>query len=424
MNLDFVYGERNKVIIKLRKAVYLSLRVASRGAAIAKLKKRTDDRKISSVALVLPDNGTPVDFGDALNRLAWFIGNKVPKKLPAVTVVGPECLADVLPDIPPSQRNFMDRIERYDFVSFSDVDLSRFDAVMLWRARSALNPRFWSGVDRWHIGDPDLYSGSDFGNGIRIAKNLSTKRPTKEIAALSKRNFERLFDKYHDIGKSVVLGTGPSLSDLDLEKLKGRSVIACNAIVKNVSLLEKLKPAAICFADPVFHIGPSEYAATFRDDLVRAVKQFGCFAVTLSDTVDLLLRHYPELETEIIGVDVSNQWSIPTADNLVVRSTSNILTMLMLPVAASLADDIWIGGCDGRKKEENYFWKHNSGAQYEGLMKDAFLTHPSFFRDRVYSDYYEEHCRLLEDQLTFYEQKKKKFQTITPSFIPALKMRQ
>ena len=83
-----------------------------------------------------------------------------------------------------------------------------------------------------------------------------------------------------------------------------------------------------------------------------------------------------------------------------------------------------IAGCDGRSPNETYFWRHNTRTQYsDELMLSAFDTHPAFFRDRDYGDYYESHCASLEDLLATAEAQGKRVVGVTPSHIPALRRR-
>jgi hypothetical protein len=72
---------------------------------------------------------------------------------------------------------------------------------------------------------------------------------------------------------------------------------------------------------------------------------------------------------------------------------------------------------------KKYFWKHSSSAQFSDLMQTVFETHPSFFRDRNYKDYYEEHCDTLKKLIEFGEKKGKKYFSLTNSYIPVLKDR-
>lgn len=215
--------------------------------------------------------------------------------------------------------------------------------------------------------------------------------------------------------------TGASVKEILDVDLSETSVVVCNSIVKNRRLLVHANPLAICFGDSVFHFGPSEYAFLFRDYLVGAVKEHDCFAVTREREARFPLRHYPELENHLVGLrNDAHSWKMPTVEEMRVQGASNILTLVMLPVAAALASEVLIGACDGREPDEEYFWHHDPSVQYEGMMGTVFESHPAFFRDRIYSDYYKEHWHQLEDQLSTWEKGGWSFLNLTHSYIPAL----
>ena len=110
---------------------------------------------------------------------------------------------------------------------------------------------------------------------------------------------------------------------------------------------------------------------------------------------------------------------------LTVPKTSNVLTRLMLPIGLALGRrHVSIAGCDGRRPSERYFWEHSRDAQYDDeMMRSVFAAHPSFFRDRDYQSYYDKHCSTLEDLLSQAEADGMRFESVTPSEIPALKRR-
>ena len=111
----------------------------------------------------------------------------------------------------------------------------------------------------------------------------------------------------------------------------------------------------------------------------------------------------------------------PTADALEVTATDNIMTKFMLPVASALADRVRIVGADGRKEEESYFWEHSEVGQYDDeLMNTAFKTHPAFFRDRVYTDYYQQHVETLTEMIEYGERQGVEYESVTPSHVPCL----
>jgi hypothetical protein len=135
----------------------------------------------------------------------------------------------------------------------------------------------------------------------------------------------------------------------------------------------------------------------------------------------LMVSHFPELHEVIIGMPSSSSiYNFPTIENFSVKSTDNIMTLLMLPVASSVSEEIYILGSDGRSSDDDYFWQHGKTVQFEELMDTAFRTHPSFFRDRHYAGYYSLHCKVLTEMLEYGETKGKKYISLTPSRIPAL----
>jgi hypothetical protein len=224
---------------------------------------------------------------------------------------------------------------------------------------------------------------------------------------------------------AVVLGTGPSGSSFDEPAERWDLRIICNSAVQNQSLLERLRPNVIAFADGVFHFGPSRYARAFRDDLMRAVDLLDPVLVVPNNYLGLLLANLPELSCRAVGLDTdAAEWTIPSRGRTCVKETGNVLTLLMLPVAAGLAIQVDVAGCDGRNPDETYFWKHGASIQYsDELMKSAFEAHPAFFRDQVYVDYYDRHCADLAGLLAVVEKSGVAVRSITRSYIPTLARR-
>ena len=111
-------------------------------------------------------------------------------------------------------------------------------------------------------------------------------------------------------------------------------------------------------------------------------------------------------------------------ERFAVRHAPNVLTLLLLPLAATLGrGQVLISGCDGRApRGESYFWRHHRPSQLEEEMASVRRAHPAFFQID-YLDYYREHCRLLEDWLRAGEARGLVFKSLTPSYIPALRKR-
>jgi hypothetical protein len=271
------------------------------------------------------------------------------------------------------------------------------------------------------VAAPDLYTVSDL--GWMWLRWLFASMPSSSSPAA----IERLFALGGAGTSAFVLATGPSARLVDLESVSADVRITCNSAVRDLDLLRALRPDIICFGDPVFHYGPSCYAAAFRRDLLRAASATDALLVTPDLWAGLLLAHHPELEERLVILRVlkgQRPWHWPTPEHMTVRMTNNVLTNYMLPLAFALGDHVEIAGCDGRQQTENYFWRHNKRTQYsDELMRTAFDAHPAFFRDRDYGDYYEEHCQQLEELLSTCERAGKSAAAVTPSFIPALSRR-
>jgi predicted lipase len=224
-----------------------------------------------------------------------------------------------------------------------------------------------------------------------------------------------------------VFGTGPSLDDVfDIEIPSGSLSIICNSIVKDKELLDHLQPDVLVFADPVFHFGPSRYADKFRKDVVHTLQEYDCTAVIPKKYHSLFTGNYPELSEQIIGLESisTDEFVLPTHERLEVRGTSNIMTLFMLPIAVSLTEEVRIIGADGRKEDESYFWEHSDTGQYDDELMDTVAeTHPAFFRDRIYEDYYEKHVETLTDLIEYSESQGVKINSVTNSYIPCLSER-
>lgn len=227
-------------------------------------------------------------------------------------------------------------------------------------------------------------------------------------------------------GSALVLATGPTAQLVDPATVTQELRITCNSVVKDEGLLRTLRPDVIAFGDPVFHYGPSRYAAAFRADLRRALTLTDATIVTTELFVEPLLAAMPEVRSRLVVIRLSGegQWRWPTPGDVTARATGNVLTNLMLPVAFALADDVAIAGCDGRDPNETYYWKHNAATQYsDEMMRTAFEAHDAFFRFRDYADYYALHCQQLEEFLSTAEAAGKQSTGLTPSHIPALRSR-
>ncbi len=242
---------------------------------------------------------------------------------------------------------------------------------------------------------------------------------------ISKENFKRMKHKNRNKNKAYCFTTGPSFDNYEEFYFEKNSFkVICNSIVKNEKFLSYIGGAdLLLFADPVFHFGPSAYAEQFRQDVLKLIDKYDTYILVPDSNMPLLLAHYPQLENRLIGMPGKKEFNFPSDKKFYVKESENILTLYMIPIASSISKEIAIIGADGRNKDEKYFWKHSVLSQYNDKMESAFQTHPSFFRDRNYQDYYEEHCNFIEKLIQYGEKRGNTYYSITSSYIPVLEKR-
>lgn len=226
--------------------------------------------------------------------------------------------------------------------------------------------------------------------------------------------------------QGYVFGTGPNLSlAADYDYSDGVS-IACNSMVRNEVLMDRLRPPIIVVGDPIFHAGPSSYAAAFRRDLIHAMDKFGSYLIVPERDHHIFMHHLPErLKKKICAIPYqqSDQPNLDLGRSFTVTSTANVLTLFLLPIAGTLFKRIGISGCDGRPlKENNYFWRHDPASQFQVELDEIKLVHPAFF-NVDYDDYYSAHCDTVEKWIIALEKAGRAVECITPSYVPALAAR-
>lgn len=273
--------------------------------------------------------------------------------------------------------------------------------------------------------DPNFYSTVEGNNQKTLYFKTLSPEEKDFFRKVSKKNYQDL-EKLNELKKDAIcFVSGPSFNKHRNFEINSSSLrVICNSIIKNTEFIEYIGGVdVVAFSDPVFHFSWNNYAKQFRQDLMRLFEKYQPYIVVPDSTVPLLLKHYPKLINRIIGFKTCEELKITNNLNLSVPTANNILTLLMIPLAISLQKQTYIIGADGRDPKENYFWKHNSSVQYDELMKEVFNTHTSFFRDRDYQKYYEEHCNHLERLLNFYESNGRKINSLTHSNIKSLKER-
>ena len=239
------------------------------------------------------------------------------------------------------------------------------------------------------------------------------------------RQFQELTERIGPVDRAFVIGTGPSAAEAANYDLSAGVRIVCNTMVLDDELMSHISPHILTFADPIFHFGPSTYAWQFQRAVVEQSKKHDFTIVTTERYVPLLTAHLPELEGRIIGL---RQGITTWGDNFdlhrqpAVRPYPNVLTMLMLPLAASFARSVDLIGFDGRAPGDSGFWKHGSTVQLGAELEEIRYVHPGFF-DVDYDDYYGTHVAQVEAMIRHLEDRGIEVRSVTDSMMAPLRRR-
>ena len=375
-------------------------------------------------------------FDDLASRLAWYFG-PVRDRLDAIHIaLGRDVEAAAIPPdtfdptvttwvqavrglIKPSPASGADAL-------LEDMDPER-DLLLRWTVAEPPSGDMAAAINRMRANGRfyEIDAGATRMEGSfllwAVANNLMDSGPVLEQ---SRQRLKAFVDQLPQRDVAYVFGTGPSLSGYVASRdFSDGLCIASNSMVKNRELLEALKPVAIVAGDPLFHAGVSRYAAEFRRNLVRALETTGAMFFAPLRDYHIHAANLPEhLRDRLIALpfDAKEPYNPDLTEALYVNPKANVLTLFLLPLASTLAQEVRIVGCDGRPlAQDQYFWKHDKAAQFNNEMDNIQRVHPAFFV-RDYNDYYIEHCETVESSVRALEAAGRTVRAMTPSYVPAL----
>lgn len=357
-----------------------------------------------------------------LNPLATHIESIVfPRKSEIDPGQRPSYLDASLANLSPACDTVMPKVEteadERDLINSADI-------VLVWKVdpqRPFSNIDALSGKQVIRVDHENVqYAGSYY---------LMVQNQFSELAVAAEEKSKTMFARIVDECSSkqgYLFGTGPNLKHAKAHDYSDGVSIACNSMVRNQELMDRLQPPIIVVGDPIFHAGPSSYAAAFRKDLIRCMDTYGSYLIVPLRDYHIYVAHLPPRFADricAIPYEKSESPNVDLRENFVVTSTANILTLFLFPLAGSLFQRIAVSGCDGRPLEENaYFWKHDPASQFEDELHSIKAAHPAFF-NVDYDDYYATHCQTVETWVNALEDKGCGVDCLTPSYIPALAAR-
>lgn len=373
---------------------------------------------------------------DVLSRAAWFLSFAAVDRI-HVPIASSELGSvpkRVAPGMDPGIADRFGALEKkLEFVvatKESDLEACMSSANIILRWGKDAKPTFVSNATlaRWLKGkkvwdvDPVAVrmEGSFY---IEVGLHLTADKPA--LIHESQSKFAALVQKLGRFNRAYLLATGPSVVHYRKHDFRDAMSIVCNSVILDESLMNEVEPQILVFADPIFHFGPSQYAAAFRRALLESARKHDFVICTPFKYYPLFLNAVPELADRTMGIPFTKnrEFNFALDEDFNLKTTANILTFLMVPLAATFSDKVGILGCDGRPlSEDKYFWGHNPKTQINDKMANIREVHPAFFAIN-YNDYYLEHCGVLEEQLRAGESAGKRFHSLAFSHIPALASR-
>ncbi len=425
-NLIFIPDENAPVFEKFSASYFKGI-----GLANTSVKKKK--------VIYLPEFQTAEEFKDQYFRMLWYLhpmidaveriylpctSNFLAGELSIPNYMDPEILtlrdkfrdkAVLIPGNDPNlMSNYMDEADLIVHWKEDDQEDSPLSKALSEASRQG---RKVVKVDNKNV----RYEGSFY---LRLSHDAN--RDYQHDLHISRMRFLELLEAFKGVKKGYIFGTGPTLAEWEKHDFSDGEALVCNSMVKNLPLLERLQPKIVIVGDPIFHAGCSSYAGEFREHLYRVMDAFNPKLIVPFRDFKLYTSNLPARYAEkVIGIPMEHfpEVNLDLKANFIVRSTSNILTLLLLPVACTLFDEIGMMGFDGRKIQDNqYFWTHHKESQFNEQMESIKQAHPAFF-SIDYDDYYLTHLSTLEEWLSAGENLGKRFYSSTELYIPAIQKR-
>ncbi|MDP6376714.1 MAG: hypothetical protein QF921_12580 [Pseudomonadales bacterium] len=369
---------------------------------------------------------------EQLARVAWYIFPLDPQVILSSRLEWPDVNWDELgftPEVGALYSMGQPEWVRFEAMEMDEEALRRADIILLWQGVApleALAPGSHArlieeGVAVYDVDRSDRTEGAGY---IDVTHRFA--RNDESVIERSRALFGEAAQEWRALERAYLFCSGPEIRKWQSYDFAEGINIYCNSVINDTDLSRAVPPDLEVFGDPIFHFGCSAYANEFRNKLMRSQARYGYKCVIPIKYYNLFVYWQPYMQPHTVALPFKTmeQPNLDLLDEFSLSVTDNILTFLMLPIATTLASEVYLLGCDGRPLEDNkYFWNHNEKTQFADKMEVIQRVHASFFTVD-YDDYYQRHCDNVETYLSLAEQTGIRFAALTPSFIPALEQRE
>ncbi len=314
--------------------------------------------------------------------------------------------------------DFTELKSKFHTIDSSSLNAKSYNVILINDQREE-NSKFYKFDRKYMVDFKENKEASE--TLINISRDFTDRKEEEKVIKESEMRLKKI-NKEISKNKVLLCGSGPTIENFDIN-YENYDVMICNSIVKNKDFLNQAKPKYLMFGDPIFHPGPSKYSEKFREDVRFLIEQHNTQIFTLSRDYAIYKNVFEKKylnNFSFVPMKKIKNYNSDLLKNFYIKGTGNILTLLMLPIAFSLYDEIMLAGFDGRKKEENsYYWKHSNKNQYEDLLEEIKLIHSGYFKKNnlFYDQYYENHTETVNEWVDLSKINNKKITSLTPSNI-------
>jgi hypothetical protein len=253
-----------------------------------------------------------------------------------------------------------------------------------------------------------------------------TNRHTKnfpEIIESSKNILRKIKPELETKNKMYLFGSGPSVSSAFEFDFSDGTTVICNSTIADDELINHIKPNFIACIDMLLHAGCSKYASAYRKKLIDVMEKHHSYLLTRTAFYDIMKQDLPNyLSDRIISIPEHPPWipyNIDLNNKLYAIDTGNVLTMTMLPFAASFAKEINVIGMDGKAPDdEEFLWHYYKTDTLKPYMKHIAAAYPAYYyRDNT--SYIASHERNLENIINVITNQGIEVKSLTKSYLAA-----
>lgn len=258
------------------------------------------------------------------------------------------------------------------------------------------------------------------------------RRLLSDLEAWPEPSARALLDlKSRGHSRAFLFGSGPSLAvlseQLDEGQLRSGYRMICNGVVLNREATARVLPDVAIALDPLYHAGVSFYSGRFLEEMRRLMELYGTLLVTRREFVPWLATRLPA--ERIVGLEIQEGIDFRfdlDAKPVLANLNGNVLAAGMLPVGASLAEELVLLGFDGRDPSlssetpgNRFAWSHDTKSSIDGSETRIREVNPKVF-DRDYDEYHRRHDQTLGSVLSRLRVSHKRVFRLNDPFIPAL----